>query len=65
MLTKPDQGWAWVVMFASFGAHIVSGCFAYAVGIVHSAILDRFQEDVTKTSWAGALFLCLMSLGSK
>ena len=63
--TKPDQGWAWVVMVASFGAHIVHGFFLYAIGILNVAFLENFQEDVGKTSWACGMFLGLYSLSGK
>lgn len=61
-LSKPDEGWAWVVMVGSFGAHVVSGCFLYAVGVIHNALLDRFDEDVSKTAWASGIYLGMVSL---
>ncbi|KAJ8319741.1 hypothetical protein KUTeg_001328 [Tegillarca granosa] len=59
--TKPDKGWAWMVMIASLGIHIVNGCFLYSMGIIHNALLDQFEESVTLTSWAGSLVLGLIS----
>ncbi|KAJ8319749.1 hypothetical protein KUTeg_001336 [Tegillarca granosa] len=59
--TKPDKGWAWMVMIASLGIHIVNGCFLYSMGIIHNALLDQFEESVTLTSWASSLVLGLIS----
>ncbi|XP_021374582.1 monocarboxylate transporter 4-like [Mizuhopecten yessoensis] len=61
-LSVADKGWSWAVMAGSFGAHMVSGCFLYAVGVIHNAILERFDEEVGKTAWAAGLFLGMLSL---
>jgi len=37
----------------------------YAVGIVHSALLDRYADSVSLTSWAGGLYVGMCSLGGK
>lgn len=58
-----DSGWAWVIMFASFGTFFLIGNSMYAVGIIHSSLLDRYGEEVSLTSWAGALHTAFMSLG--
>ncbi|KAJ8317468.1 hypothetical protein KUTeg_005372, partial [Tegillarca granosa] len=58
---KPDTGWAWIVLFGSFGAHVVNGCFLYCSGIVHAALLERFEQSVTFTSWTTSLAVCLMA----
>ena len=67
-LTEPDKGWSWMVMIGSFGAHVVSGTFMYAAGITHNSLLERFHDDpnkVSKTSWAGGMFLFLLAFGGK
>ncbi|OWF41472.1 Monocarboxylate transporter 14 [Mizuhopecten yessoensis] len=61
-LSAADKGWSWVVLTGSFGAHMISGCFMYAVGVIHNAILERFNEDVGKTSWASSVYLGMVSL---
>ncbi|XP_033756573.1 monocarboxylate transporter 14-like isoform X2 [Pecten maximus] len=61
-LSVADTGWSWAVMAGSFGAHMVSGCFLYAVGVIHNAILERFDEDVGKTAWAAGIYLGMVSL---
>ncbi|XP_045188862.2 monocarboxylate transporter 12-B-like isoform X1 [Mercenaria mercenaria] len=58
-----DTGWAWVVLFASFGTFCLLGGKMYAVGIIHSALLERYSKSVSLTSWAGALHTALFSLG--
>ncbi|KAK3104505.1 hypothetical protein FSP39_003657 [Pinctada imbricata] len=60
--TRPDKGWAWVVMMGSFGAHLNHGFFGYAIGILNFALLERFQDDVGKTAWASGIFLGLFSM---
>ncbi|KAK3105411.1 hypothetical protein FSP39_024648 [Pinctada imbricata] len=62
LYTQPDHGWAWVVMLASFGAHVIHGFFLYAIGVVNVAFLDRFDHDVGKASWACGVFLGLYGL---
>ena len=58
-----DHGWAWVVMLASFGAFLVIGGSVYSVGIIHIALLDRYGQDITKTSWVGALHSSMINIG--
>lgn len=60
-----DHGWAWVVMLACFASFFLQGGAMYAVGIIHSALLDRYEGSVTLTSWAGGLFASLCSLAGK
>ena len=58
-----DTGWAWMEMIASFGTFCLIGGTMYAVGIIHSTLLDQFNESVSLTSWAGALHSALISAG--
>lgn len=60
--TKPDLGWSWAVLVASFGAHFIHGFFLTAVGLLQLSLLEHFREDVFKTSWALSIFLGLFSL---
>lgn len=57
-----DRGWAWVVMLASFGSFVLQGGAMYAVGIIHSALLDKYEASVSLTSWAGALYVAQCSM---
>ncbi|XP_060585467.1 monocarboxylate transporter 12-like [Ruditapes philippinarum] len=58
-----DRGWAWAVLFASFGTFCILGGLMYAIGISHSTLLERYNQSVAMTSWAGALHTALFSLG--
>ena len=58
-----DTGWAWVVLFASFGTFCLLGSSLYSVGIIQSVLLQKYKESVTLTSWPGALNTAMMSLG--
>ncbi|XP_053406873.1 monocarboxylate transporter 12-like [Mercenaria mercenaria] len=58
-----DRGWAWVILFASFGTFCLLGGSVYSVGIIQSVLLQRYKESVSLTSWPGALNTALMSLG--
>ena len=60
-----DHGWAWVVMFASFGSFLIIGGNIYGAGIIHIALLERYGQDVTKTSWVGALLSSMINIGGK
>lgn len=60
--TKPDLGWSWAVLVASFGAHFIHGFFLTAVSLLQLSLLEHFREDVFKTSWALSIFLGLFSI---
>lgn len=60
-----DSGWAWVVLFASFGACFLIGSSVYASGIAHSTLLERYKESASVTSWAGALQSSFFSFTGK
>ena len=58
-----DHGWAWVVMLASFGSFLIIGGNIYGVGIIHIVLLERYGQDITKTSWVGALLSSMVNIG--
>ena len=60
-----DRGWSWVVMAGAFGSFMLIGGSVYSVGIIHIALLERFKQDITMTSWVGALHSAMMNLGGK
>lgn len=60
-----DRGWSWVVMLACFASFFIQGGAMYAVGILHSALLDKYEGSVSMTSWAGGLYVSLCSLAGK
>ena len=65
LLTKPDEGWAWFVLIGSFGEHMVMGYCQYASGMIHIALLEKFNASVLDTTWNTALFLALVSFAGK
>ena len=56
-----DRGWAWVVLVASFIALMMIGTCIYAVGIIHIAMLERYRQDVSRTSWVGAVHSAMIA----
>lgn len=49
-------------LIAVFFSFCVVGGMVYSNGIIHAALLDRYNENVGLTSWAGALMTALMLL---
>ena len=62
LLTKPDEGWAWIVAVGSFGSHFITGYILFASGMLHIILLETFQDSVLKTSWISAILLSLISV---
>lgn len=60
MLTRPDEGWAWVVMVASFFVHCLNAGMLYGTGIIQVSLLERFHGGLAATSWPGAIYIFLM-----
>ena len=58
-----DRGWSWVVMLASFGSFLIIGGSVYVVGIIHLALLNRYQQDISTTAWVGAVHSAMMDIG--
>ncbi|XP_069141063.1 monocarboxylate transporter 12-like [Argopecten irradians] len=61
-LSVADTGWSYIILVSSFCGQMITGGFYYAVGVIHIATLDRFDEDVGKTSWASSLYMSLTTL---
>ena len=58
-----DRGWSWVVMLVSFGSFLIIGGSVYADGIIHIALLNRYQQDISTTAWVGAVHSAMMNIG--
>jgi hypothetical protein len=58
-----DKGWSWIIMLASFGTFCLIGANMYGVGIMHAVLLERYNESVSLTAWAGSIHIAFMSLG--
>ncbi|XP_060082442.1 monocarboxylate transporter 13-like [Ylistrum balloti] len=61
VLTKPDTGWSWVVMTATFCILTIHGFLVYGSGMVQIALFERFHDSVAKTSLAGSLLTGFLS----
>ncbi|CAC5421058.1 unnamed protein product [Mytilus coruscus] len=57
-----DQGWAWVIMVAACVAGIINGLLIFGAGVLHVALLQRFEEDNAYTALIGSIFTSLLSL---
>ncbi|OWF50975.1 monocarboxylate transporter 9-like [Mizuhopecten yessoensis] len=62
-LTSPDKGWSWMVLIAAFGVMFIQGIFIGTLGIIHLALLDRYQDTNLRTSLAGSIFACANTAG--
>jgi len=60
-----DTGWARVVLIASFLTCFIVGGLMYTNGIMHVVLMERYNESVSLTSWAGALHSGMFSLASE
>lgn len=57
LLDPPDGGWGWVVVFASFTAHMIADGCAFSFGVFYVELLDYFQESKAVTALVGSLFV--------
>ena len=64
-LADIDGGWAWVVMVASFGCFILCGGVTYTSGVLHSVLLNRYNAQVSLTTWASGLYTALICMSGK
>ncbi|XP_055351296.1 monocarboxylate transporter 12-like [Paramacrobiotus metropolitanus] len=53
---KPDGGWGWMVVFASFVIQIIADGVANAHGIIFVELLEVYGESKGKTAWVGSVF---------
>ncbi|XP_037089822.1 LOW QUALITY PROTEIN: monocarboxylate transporter 14-like [Pollicipes pollicipes] len=58
--SKPDGGYGWVIVFASFLAHVVIYGVSWSVGIFNVIFLAEFQQSKTATAWVGSLLNAMM-----
>lgn len=60
---QADKGWAWVVMLASFGCHLIIGGLQHTSGLVRYALQENVQkENLHYVSWLGSVYSGLISL---
>ncbi|ESN96804.1 hypothetical protein HELRODRAFT_85916 [Helobdella robusta] len=57
-----DGGWGWMVVLASFMAHVIADGCCYSAGVLLVKWLEVFEESKAKTSWIVALFVSLHAI---
>lgn len=60
-----DQGWAWVIMIAATGIIMINAILLYATGVLHVALLEKFEEDNAYTSLIGSIYSSLFSFAGR
>ena len=57
-----DGGWGWVVVAASFMAHVIGDGCGFSFGILFSELLEAFGESKSTTAWVGSLFVSVPAI---
>lgn len=58
-LSPPDDRYGWVVVGASFVAHMIGDGCCFSFGIVFTELLEYFHQGRSKTAWVGSLFVSM------
>lgn len=58
-LTPPDDRYGWVVVGASFAAHMIGDGCCFSFGVVFTELLEYFHQSRSKTAWVGSLFVSM------
>ena len=56
--SRPDEGWAWVVLFASFCSKAICGYGYFAIALFTLAMQQEFPNNELKIAWISGVFLC-------
>lgn len=59
IVTPPDGGWGWVVVFAAFVTNMIADGVTFSFGVLYVSFLDYFKESKSKTAWVGSLFMAI------
>lgn len=59
---SPDGGYGWMVVVASFVAHLIADGCGFSVGVLFSEWLEVFQESKAKTAFASSLFVSMPAI---
>ena len=62
---KPDEGWSWIVLFASFGAKTVCGYTYYNIAVFTLAMQQEFPDNEFRIAWVSGIFLCMTNMAGK
>ncbi|XP_043229784.1 monocarboxylate transporter 13-like [Amphibalanus amphitrite] len=57
---KPDGGYGWLIVFASFLAHVTIYGVSWSVGVFNIIFLEEFQQSKSTTAWVGSSLNALM-----
>lgn len=55
----PDGGWGWVIVGASFFAHMIADGCGFSFGVLFGELLEVFKESKSRTAWVGSLFVSI------
>ena len=58
----PDGGWGWMVVAASFMAHVIADGCGFSFGVLFSELLEVFGESKSTTAWIGSLFVSVPAI---
>ncbi|XP_034248807.1 uncharacterized protein LOC117649820 isoform X2 [Thrips palmi] len=56
---RPDGGWGWVVVAASFMVNLIADGITFSFGVLYVEFLNYFNEGKSKTSLIGSLFMAM------
>lgn len=56
---RPDGGWGWVVVAASFMVNLIADGITFSFGVLFVEFLHYFNEGKSYTSWIGSLFMAM------
>ncbi|KAL5004460.1 hypothetical protein ScPMuIL_017916 [Solemya velum] len=54
----------WVIILSSFMIISLGACHAYGSGVLYTALLERYHEPVTKTTWLGSMSFAVFALAA-
>ena len=55
----PDGGWGWMCVLGASIMFVITGATIRGFGIVYLALLERYNQSATATSWVGAINFAL------
>jgi hypothetical protein len=57
-----DGGYGWLVVVASFFAHLIADGCGFSFGVFFVELVEVFQETRSTTAWVGSLFVAMPSV---
>jgi monocarboxylate transporter, putative (fragment) len=59
LVTPPDGGWGWIIVFISFMINLIADGITASFGLVFIVLTDYFKQSKSKTAWVGSLFISM------